>query len=98
METRRMSLLGGMISLLGATLLLCFGRSFAVYVIARLLQGISSAVVWIVGQLACRRIDGRSRIGCRYGWRRENWPVDGVGVHSVKCGVDAGTPVRRDGL
>ena len=39
----------GIVCLLGATLLLCFARTFALYVIARLFQGISSAIVWIVG-------------------------------------------------
>jgi hypothetical protein len=49
MNTNRSSLLAGMISLLGGTFLFCFGRNLGVYIFARLLQGISSAVVWIVG-------------------------------------------------
>lgn len=36
---------------MGATLLFCFGRSLAVYAVARLLQGITSAIVWIVGKI-----------------------------------------------
>jgi predicted MFS family arabinose efflux permease len=49
MHTYRSTLLAGMVTLLSGTLLFCFGRSFGVYVVARFLQGISSAVVWIVG-------------------------------------------------
>ena len=48
-ETRRSSLMAGLIALLGSTFMLCFGRSEAVLIIARVLQGISAAVVWTVG-------------------------------------------------
>lgn len=48
-ETRRSSLIGGLAALLGATFMLCFGRSEAALVVARVLQGISAAVVWTVG-------------------------------------------------
>ena len=50
-KTRRSSLLAGLVCLVGATLLFCFGRSLTVYVVARLLQGITSAIVWIVGKI-----------------------------------------------
>jgi predicted MFS family arabinose efflux permease len=49
MRTYQSTLLAGMVTLLGGTLLFCFGRNFGVYIVARFLQGISSAVVWIVG-------------------------------------------------
>jgi MFS family permease len=48
-ETRRSSLLGGLVALLGSAFMLCFGRSEGVLIVARLLQGISAAVVWTVG-------------------------------------------------
>ncbi len=48
-STHRSTLLAGTVALLGGTLLFCFGHSLAVYIFARFLQGISSAVVWIVG-------------------------------------------------
>jgi MFS family permease len=48
-ETRRSSLMAGLVALLGSTFMLCFGRSEAVLIIARVLQGISAAVVWTVG-------------------------------------------------
>lgn len=35
--------------LLGATVMLCIGTSIGVLVVGRLLQGMSAAVVWVVG-------------------------------------------------
>jgi MFS family permease len=46
--SRRVPLLGGLVVLAGATLMLCFGRSMAVLVVGRLLQGASAGVVWVV--------------------------------------------------
>jgi MFS family permease len=62
MNTRRTTLLAGIISLLGATILLCFARTFVLYVVARLFQGISSAIVWIVGPYRLGHSDFRPRI------------------------------------
>lgn len=42
-------MLAGLAALLGATLMLCLGRTEAVLIVARVLQGISAAVVWTVG-------------------------------------------------
>jgi len=58
-ETRRSSLIGGLVALLGATFMLCFGRSEGVLIVARVLQGISAAVVWTVGmtQLAWNELN-----------------------------------------
>jgi MFS family permease len=41
--------MAGLAALLGSTFMLCFGRTEAVLIIARVLQGISAAVVWTVG-------------------------------------------------
>ncbi|RMZ83835.1 hypothetical protein DV737_g1458, partial [Chaetothyriales sp. CBS 132003] len=46
--SRRIPLLVGLVVLMGATMMLCFGRSIAVLVVGRLLQGGSAAVVWTV--------------------------------------------------
>lgn len=46
---RRLPLLLGLAALLGATIMLNVATSVAVFVIGRLLQGISAAVVWVVG-------------------------------------------------
>ena len=48
-SSRRLPFLCGLAALLGATVLLGFGNSIAVLVVARILQGISAAVVWTVG-------------------------------------------------
>lgn len=46
---RQTPFLVGLAALLGATILLGAGQSIAVLVVARVLQGISAAVVWTVG-------------------------------------------------
>jgi MFS family permease len=46
--SRRGPFLSGLVLLTGSTLMLCFGQSIPVLVIARLLQGASAAIVWVV--------------------------------------------------
>jgi MFS family permease len=48
-NARRTPFLLGLFALLAATILLALGQSIAVLVIARILQGMSAAVVWTVG-------------------------------------------------
>jgi len=48
-SSRRWPLLIGLVSLAASTLLLAFGNSIALFVIGRLLQGLSAAIVWSVG-------------------------------------------------
>ncbi len=48
-KTRQAPFLCGLVALLGATLMLAFGQTIAVLVVARVLQGISAAFVWTVG-------------------------------------------------
>lgn len=49
MGARRMPLLVSLLALLAASMMLCFGRSVNVFIVGRLLLGISGAVVWSVG-------------------------------------------------
>ena len=49
LSTRQLPFLVGLVALLGATLMLFLGQSIPVLVIARVLQGISAAVVWTIG-------------------------------------------------
>ena len=49
LPTRQLPFLTGLAALLLATLLLFLGQNVAVLVVARILQGISAAVVWTVG-------------------------------------------------
>ncbi|KAI1321120.1 major facilitator superfamily domain-containing protein [Xylariaceae sp. FL0255] len=46
---RRLPMVASLVALLASSLLLCFGRSVAVYIVARVLLGVSGAVVWTVG-------------------------------------------------
>ncbi|KAI1812544.1 MFS transporter-like protein [Poronia punctata] len=48
-SSRRWPLLLGLVALAGSTFLLAFGNSVGLYVLGRLLQGVSAAVVWSVG-------------------------------------------------
>jgi MFS family permease len=48
-NARQSPFLAGLGALLGATIMLAFGKSIAVLVVARVLQGISAGVVWTVG-------------------------------------------------
>lgn len=48
-SSRRVPLLLGLLALGGSTVLLCIGSSIGVLAAGRVLQGISAAVVWVVG-------------------------------------------------
>ena len=48
-SSRQLPFLSGIAALLAATLLLSLGKSLAVLVVARILQGMSASVVWTVG-------------------------------------------------
>lgn len=48
-SARQLPFLAGLAALLGATILLAFGKSVPVLIVARVLQGTSGAVVWTVG-------------------------------------------------
>ena len=47
--SRRLSLLLGLLMLAGSTVLLTVGSSIGIFVAGRVLQGLSAAVVWVVG-------------------------------------------------
>lgn len=48
-SSRRWPLLIGLVSLAGSTVILCLGRTIALLIIGRILQGLSAAIVWTVG-------------------------------------------------
>lgn len=48
-SSRRLPLLVGLLALAAATLLLCLARTMALFVLARVLQGLSAGIVWTVG-------------------------------------------------
>lgn len=53
----------GLFALIGSTVMLCIGSNVAILVVGRLLQGISGAVVWVVGLALLVDTVGRGRIG-----------------------------------
>lgn len=55
--------MAGLAALLGSTFMLCFGRSEAVLIVARVFQGISAAVVWTVGLALIVDTVGEARVG-----------------------------------
>ena len=62
-STRQAPFLGGLISLLFATVLLYLGRSVAVLTVARVFQGISAAMVWTIGLALCLETVGPENLG-----------------------------------
>lgn len=47
-KSRQLPLLGGLLVLMGSTIMFCLGRSIPVLVVARVLQGASAGTVWTV--------------------------------------------------
>lgn len=66
-SSRRTPLTCGLVALAASTLLLCLGRSVAVFAVGRVLQGFSAAVVWSVG-LALLADTMGSNIGLAMGY------------------------------
>ncbi|KAF1735080.1 putative MFS-type transporter [Beauveria bassiana] len=61
--SRKIPFLTGVVALLTSTAMLCAGTSTAVLMAARLLQGISVAVVWAVGFATVQDLVGTSELG-----------------------------------
>lgn len=67
-SSRRLPLLGGLVTLAGATVMLCLARTLALLVVGRMLQGFSAAIVWTVGQALLVDTVGQKEIGQTLGW------------------------------
>ncbi|OIW28870.1 MFS general substrate transporter, partial [Coniochaeta ligniaria NRRL 30616] len=65
--SRRLPLLLGLFALAGSTILLCLGKTVALLVVGRLLQGLSAAIVWSVGLALLADTMGRN-IGYAMGY------------------------------
>lgn len=65
--SRRLPLLLGLLALAGSTLLLCLGKTIALFIVGRLLQGLSASVVWSVGLALLVDTMGKN-IGAAMGW------------------------------
>lgn len=66
-NSRRAPFLSGLAALLAATIMLALGRSIAVLIIARLLQGVSAAVVWTIGMAMILDTVGPQNLGKVFG-------------------------------
>ena len=65
--SRRAPFLLGLVALLAATVLFGLGRSLWVLVLARVLQGVSAAVVWTVGLALVIDTVGTEKLGTTIG-------------------------------
>ncbi|KAH6712857.1 MFS transporter-like protein [Leptodontidium sp. MPI-SDFR-AT-0119] len=62
-SSRRLPLLIGLLALAGATIMLCLARTVALLIVGRILQGLSAAIVWTVGQALLVDTVGQKDIG-----------------------------------
>jgi MFS family permease len=67
MSTRQTPFLFGLFALFASTILLAVGQNIPVLVIARILQGMSGAVVWTIGLAICLETVGPSNLGTTIG-------------------------------
>ncbi|KAF4343632.1 major facilitator superfamily transporter [Fusarium beomiforme] len=67
-HNRRVPMLIGLVVLCGATVFLCVGRTLALFMIGRALQGISAALTWTVGLALVVDTVDKEHIGKAMGW------------------------------
>ena len=67
-SSRRLPLILGLLALGGSTAMLCVGNSIAVLATGRVLQGISAAVVWVVGLALLVDTVGPDEVGQAMGY------------------------------
>jgi MFS family permease len=66
-SSRRWPFVLGLVALCASTLLLCLGKTIALLVVGRILQGLSAAIVWSVGLALLVDTVGRD-VGFAMGW------------------------------
>jgi len=67
-SSRRLPFILGLLALGGSTILLCLGSSILVLVLGRLLEGLSTAVIWTSGLALLVDTVGQKEIGRVMGW------------------------------
>ena len=67
LPARQLPFLVGLIALLGATILLWLGQTIWVLIVARILQGVSAAVVWTIGLALVLDTVGPEKLGVTIG-------------------------------
>jgi MFS family permease len=63
LNSRRWSFMAGLLALAGSTIFLVVGNSLALIIVGRILQGLSAAVVWVVGLALLHDTVGSEAIG-----------------------------------
>ena len=63
LSTRQAPFLAGLTALLVATIMLFWGKTLAILIVARLLQGVSAAFVWTIGLALCLETVGPENLG-----------------------------------
>jgi MFS family permease len=94
-STRQAPFLLGLSTLLAATVLLFLGRSIEVLLAARVLQGISGAVVWSVGMALCIETVGPDNLGKSIG---TVWLLPATYLSQADFGLDVLLHFGRDYL
>jgi len=67
LPARQLPFLVGLVALLASTVLLSFGQTIAVLAVARILQGMSAAVVWTIGMALVMDTVGSDKLGITIG-------------------------------
>ncbi|KUJ19597.1 MFS transporter-like protein [Mollisia scopiformis] len=67
LSTRQLPFLVGLFALLASTILLYLGQSIAILILARILQGMSAAVVWTIGLAMVMDTVGSEKLGVTIG-------------------------------
>lgn len=67
-HNRRVPMLIGLVVLCGATVFLCLGRTLALFMVGRALQGISAALTWTVGLALVVDTVDKEHVGKAMGW------------------------------
>ncbi|RYO82910.1 hypothetical protein DL766_003387 [Monosporascus sp. MC13-8B] len=93
-NARQAPFLSGLAALLVATVMLAFGQSIALIIVARVLQGISAAVVWTVGLAMVLDTIGPGNLGKVFG---SIFSFISVGELMAPV-LGGGCAVRKDGL
>ena len=72
-SSRKWPFLGGLIALAGSSLMFCLSTSIVLLVTARVLQGMTAAVVWVIGLALLIDSVGLSEIGNALGYATLGW-------------------------
>lgn len=74
-KSRQIPLLGGLLVLMGSTVMFCLGRSIALLVTARVLQGASAGVVWTVALALLSDTVGKDHSGQSLGYVAASYSI-----------------------